>query len=106
MDRGPIHLIDAGLEEQLTGLGWQVKFDGHHQFEEIDAQEDAPLGILKRPRLVSGVCEAVAKVVGDHARRGELPLTLGGDHSLVRWQIMSRCLIECRCRRWEPFLGC
>ncbi|CAE6478460.1 unnamed protein product [Rhizoctonia solani] len=83
VDRGPIHLINAGLSDQLTSLGWKVKFDGHHQFEEIDAQNDAPLGILKRPRLVSQVCEAVAKVVGDHARNGELPLTLGGDHSLA-----------------------
>ncbi|KAF8681495.1 arginase family [Rhizoctonia solani] len=83
VDHGPIHLVNAGLEDQLAGLGWKVKFDGHHQFEEIDAQNDTPLGILKRPRLVSQVCEAVAKVVGDHARKGELPLTLGGDHSLA-----------------------
>jgi len=83
VDRGPIHLVEAGLEQQLTGLGWNVKFDGHHQFEDVDAQNDTPVGILKRPRLVSRVCEAVAKVVGDHALNGELPLTLGGDHSLA-----------------------
>jgi len=83
VDHGPIHLIDAGLEQQLSELGWKVKFDGHHQFEDIDAQADAPIGILKRPRLVSKVSQAVAEVVGAHARQGELPLTLGGDHSLA-----------------------
>ncbi|KAG8706142.1 Arginase, catabolizes arginine to ornithine and urea [Ceratobasidium sp. 394] len=83
VDHGPIHLVNAGLEQQLAELGWKVKFDGHHQFEDIDTQADTPIGILKRPRLVSKVTQAVAEVVGAHAQRGELPLTLGGDHSLV-----------------------
>ena len=84
MDKGPIHLVEAGLPEQLRELGWEVTFDGHHQFEEIDTQSDPPIGKLKNPRLVSRVCKAIAQVVGDHAKRGQLPLTLGGDHSLVR----------------------
>jgi len=83
VDRGPIRLVQAGLPDQLTELGWKVQFDGHHQFEEIDNLNDPPIGKLKNPRLVSRVCEAVANVVGDHAKRGQLPLTLGGDHSLA-----------------------
>ena len=84
MDKGPIHLVEAGLIDQLTELGWKVKFDGHHQFESINAASDPPIGKLKNPRLVSRVCESVAKVVGEHVKAGELPVTLGGDHSLVR----------------------
>jgi arginase len=76
-------MIEAGLIKQLEGLGWKVKFDGHHQFEEIKAADDPPIGILKNPRLVSRVTESVAKVVGGHAAKRELPVTLGGDHSLV-----------------------
>lgn len=83
VDEGPIHLVNAGLVEQLTELGWQVKFDGHHQFEDISAESDPPIGKLKNPRLVSKVTEAVAKAVGGHAQQGQLPLTLGGDHSLA-----------------------
>ncbi|KAF8163424.1 arginase [Crassisporium funariophilum] len=83
VDRGPIHLVEAGLVGQLEGLGWKVKFDGHHQFEEINAASDPPIGILKNPRLVSRVTESIAKVVGGHAAKGELPVTLGGDHSLA-----------------------
>ncbi|TFY74054.1 hypothetical protein EWM64_g9958 [Hericium alpestre] len=83
VDKGPIHLVDAGLAQQLTDLGWNVLFDGHHQFEEISTETDPPIGKMKNPRLVSNVTEAVAKVVGDHARKGQLPLTLGGDHSLA-----------------------
>ncbi|KAF8891179.1 arginase [Infundibulicybe gibba] len=84
VDRGPIHMVEAGLVNQLVDLGWKVKFDGHHQFEEISAADDPPIGILKNPRLVSRVTESVANVVGGHAKRGELPITLGGDHSLAR----------------------
>ena len=76
--------MQAGLIGQLEALGWKVKFDGHHQFEEISAANDPPIGILKNPRLVSRVTESVAQVVGAHAAKGELPVTLGGDHSLVR----------------------
>lgn len=83
MDEGPIHMVEAGLVKQLEGLGWKVKFDGHHQFEEIKAVDDPPIGILKNPRLVSRVTESVSKVVGDHIVKRELPVTLGGDHSLV-----------------------
>ncbi|TFY54454.1 hypothetical protein EVJ58_g8862 [Rhodofomes roseus] len=83
VDHGPIRLVQAGLPEQLAELGWTVNYDGHHQFEEIDEKNDPPIGKMKNPRLVSRVCEAVAKVVGDHAKHGQLPLTLGGDHSLA-----------------------
>ncbi|ETW86170.1 hypothetical protein HETIRDRAFT_380456 [Heterobasidion irregulare TC 32-1] len=83
VDKGPIDLVDAGLIQQLTDLGWNVQFDGHHQFEDISAEADPPIGKLKNPRLVSKVTEAVAKAVGEHAKQGQLPLTLGGDHSLA-----------------------
>jgi len=83
VDQGPIHLVQAGLVEQIKELGWKVEFDGHHQFENISAENDPPIGILKNPRLVSKVCEAVAETVGQHVAAGRLPLTLGGDHSLA-----------------------
>jgi len=83
VDHGPIYLIEAGLEQQLRDLGWQVQFDGHHQFEEISEENDPPIGKMKNPRFVSRVCGAVAGVVSGHARRGQLPVVLGGDHSLV-----------------------
>ncbi|KAF8651454.1 hypothetical protein AX16_004753 [Volvariella volvacea WC 439] len=83
VDKGPIHLVEAGLIDQLTELGWKVKFDGHHQFEEIEAKSDPPIGKLKNPRLVSRVTESVAAVVASHVNNGELAVTLGGDHSLA-----------------------
>lgn len=71
-----------------------MQFDGHHQFEEIDTESDPPIGKLRNPRLVSRVCEAVAKVVGDHAKKGQLPLTLGGDHSLVSRALRIRRVLD------------
>ncbi len=92
VDKGPIHLVEAGLLHQLAELGWQVKFDGHHQFEEINTEDDPPIGKLKNPRFVSSVCKAVAQVVGEHAKNGHLPLTLGGDHSLVCFTPGQSCM--------------
>jgi len=83
VDQGPIHLVNAGLVDQLKELGWNVQFDGHHQFEEVSTASDPPIGILKNPRLVSRVSQAVAGSVGAHAREGQLPVTIGGDHSLA-----------------------
>jgi arginase len=84
-------MIEAGLVDQLAGLGWKVNFDGHHQFENIKAEGDPPIGMLKNPRLVSRVNESVAKAVGGHASKGHLPITLGGDHSLVCENLIMPC---------------
>jgi arginase len=83
VDTGPINLVQAGLIEQIKELGWQVEFGGHHQFEDIKADTNQEVGIVKRPRLVSRVTKEVATVIGGHAKAGRLPLTLGGDHSLA-----------------------
>ena len=104
--------MNAGLVDQLKELGWQVKFDGHHQFEEINALQDPPIGILKNPRLVSKVSQAVADVVGAHVGKGELPVTIGGDHSLVSFFFILDTVKKLRmlmhrsyCRLWVRFLG-
>ncbi|KAF8735837.1 hypothetical protein AX14_001412 [Amanita brunnescens Koide BX004] len=83
VDKGPIRLVEAGLLDQLKELNWNVLFDGHHQFEDINNLDDPPIGILKNPRLVSRVTESISRVVGGHAKKGQLPVTLGGDHSLA-----------------------
>lgn len=100
VDLGPDALVEGGLIEQLQELGWAVKFEGHSQFSDIPynpvpvskgdnkvelvaALPDPPIGNMKKPRLVSSVCERVSQHVGGYARQGQLPVTLGGDHSLA-----------------------
>lgn len=39
--------------------------------------------MMINPRTVSKVTKEVARLVGASAHAGELPLTLGGDHSLA-----------------------
>lgn len=38
---------------------------------------------MKKPRLVSEVNRRLASRIGEVAKKGWLPVTLGGDHSLV-----------------------
>jgi len=83
VDAGAIRLVEAGLVDQISELGWKVTFDGHHQFENLSPAADPPIGIVKQPRLVSKVCQEVSKVVEGHVNQGHIPLTLGGDHSLA-----------------------
>jgi len=88
VDLGPIQLVEAGLVDQLKALDWTVKFEGHHLFEDISVEHDHPIGIAKRPRLVSSVTKAVSSTVGGHVKAGHLPLTIGGDHSLVSFLVI------------------
>lgn len=90
-------MIEAGLEDQLKDIGWKVQFDGHHQFEQLAEADDPPIGKMLNPRLVSRVCEAVAGVVSGHAKKGQLPVVLGGDHSLVRTRIYLRPVFTSAC---------
>ncbi|GAO50607.1 Ureohydrolase [Saitoella complicata NRRL Y-17804] len=85
VDFGPEHMINAGLIDQVKELGWDVTFEGHQQFEQLKpaANEDPDVGRLKNPRYVSAVTKAVSGVVEKHCKRGEFPLTVGGDHSLA-----------------------
>ncbi|KAJ7839977.1 arginase [Mycena olivaceomarginata] len=77
---GPIHVVQAGLVKQLSELGWEVKFNGHLQFDAPNPTTDLQIGKL---RLVSKAAKTVAEVVAEHAKMGALPVTLGGDHSLA-----------------------
>jgi len=43
--------------------------------------------------LVSRVTKAVSDIVGGHVKRGNLALTLGGDHSLVSGALTSFCFV-------------
>lgn len=102
VDTGPNSLIQAGLIAQLEELGWSVSFEGHQQFEDVNAWlesgEDGEVGKMKNPKSVCEVNKRVSQVVGKHAKEGRLPLTLGGDHSLV-----SVCL--CVCAWFETWHG-
>ncbi|KAG9292683.1 hypothetical protein G9A89_008270 [Geosiphon pyriformis] len=80
---GPIRLVEYGLIEQLEEMNWKVDFNNQYNFSGLRPKEDPDIGKLKRPRFVSKVTRKVAEAVESHVRRGQMALTLGGDHSLA-----------------------
>lgn len=88
VDEGPEALVEAGLLDQIAALGWVVEFNKAaiaevRELAMADSETDADVGKLHRPRAVSAVNQRVAQDVSDIIERGAMPLTLGGDHSLV-----------------------
>jgi arginase len=86
VDTGPHHLIDFGLLGQIEELGYTVSFGGHQQFApvmESSKGNDPDIGKLKRPKYVGSVTRALKQAVEETCKRGQLALTLGGDHSLA-----------------------
>ncbi|WVQ68546.1 arginase [Kwoniella botswanensis] len=110
VDLAPNKLISAGLVEQLSSLGWEVHYNSQEKFidipynpiptsspsapengteinersgKKVQRLPDEDIGKMKKPRLVSAVNREVSKEVEEIAKKGWLPLTLGGDHSLA-----------------------
>ncbi|GAA6027824.1 hypothetical protein JCM8097_001734 [Rhodosporidiobolus ruineniae] len=85
VDTGPLQLIESGLIQDIEFLGWKVDFAGADTLVEplVSDTPDPDIGKLKKPRLVSKVNQEVAERVYSHASKGELTVTLGGDHSLA-----------------------
>lgn len=72
----------AELDVRLRALGREVvdRGDVRVPVPEATDQGDASARYLGH---ILRVCERVAELVGEAARQGELPLVLGGDHSLA-----------------------
>ena len=86
VEEAPKALLEAGLEQQLHGLGWTV-FD-HSPADSIFAPQsgssDKPsmMGKLKNVPEVARVTRAVSDAVFAVHKQGAIALTIGGDHSL------------------------
>ena len=85
VDVGPTALIEAGLLTQLSAdLGFALHHDGAvHTYADLAPRDDPPHRGMKNPRRVSAVTRRLAEQVYEHAARGRLALTLGGDHSIA-----------------------
>ncbi|KAH6561136.1 hypothetical protein BASA50_000136 [Batrachochytrium salamandrivorans] len=82
---GPVQLVEAGLPQQLRGLGWTV--DGVDSsltasFEHLRPEKEEDHGVLKNVKFVASVTEAVHNQVKKACSAGKVALTIGGDHSL------------------------
>lgn len=95
VDMGPSGVRYAGLAEKLSDIGYRVKDRGNIRVADPDegrathaVKKVPPEDIARgRPRAhnvseIVRVCEELAVVVSEIARAGNIPVVLGGDHSL------------------------
>src|SRR5260370_27847275 len=82
VDMGPSALRVAGLNEKLTGLGYDVEDLGNVA---VDQPESAPTGPSHARYLaqIAHTCARLADMVERTVERGRTPLVLGGDHSVA-----------------------
>ncbi len=83
VDMGPSAIRYAGLDQQLTEkLGVRVSDVGNviSPVAETTAMGDERARYLDQ---ILDLCDRLAALVADAARRGALPLVLGGDHSVA-----------------------
>lgn len=81
VDDGPEHLMKGGLAEDIHSLGWKTEHEGSLEFNPPESDPD--IGKMKRPRFVSESTKKVYEAVKTAAEAKNLPLTIGGDHSIA-----------------------
>jgi arginase len=82
VDMGPSALRIAGLNEKLTGMGYEVQDLGNVAVEQ---PESAPAGPPNARYLhqIAQTCARLADMVYHSVEQGKMPLVLGGDHSIA-----------------------
>jgi len=95
VDMGPSGIRYGGLVAKLSEIGFRVRDRGNirvadpdeglatHAYKKLDVQN-----MINGPRAhnvaeIVRACEELATVVADIARAGNIPLVLGGDHSMA-----------------------
>lgn len=102
VDMGPAALRVAGLDERIAALGYEVRDLGDLHVERarsIPAAGDK----LKHLIEIKAACKELAQKVEEILDAGELPLILGGDHSIAIGSI-SGFSSYCRKRDETPGL--
>jgi arginase len=82
VDLGPAAMRVAGLRRRIAALGYDVRDFGDIHME-CSAEPPPPGEKLRFLREISAACEQLAGDVKNSLERGELPIILGGDHSVA-----------------------
>jgi arginase len=82
VDMGPSAMRAAGLEERIRSLGYDVRDHGNVESPEPEA---TALGDERARFLpeIKETCARIATLVSEAAAAGQVPLVLGGDHSVA-----------------------
>ena len=101
VDMGPAALRVARLNERIAQLGYQVNDKGDLQLERPRSPAQANDKLKYLPEI-SKACEKLAVEVQAILQAGELPIVLGGDHSIAIGSISG---VAAYCREREQTLG-
>ena len=82
VDMGPSAIRYAGLEERLTSLGYRVRDAGNVETAVPEATSPGDERARFLPEIKE-TCERIAALVATATTAGDLPLVLGGDHSVA-----------------------
>jgi arginase len=82
VDMGPSALRLAGVNDKLASLGYEVEDLGNVT---VDQPETSPVGPVEARYLpqIAHTCERLAEVVEKAVFHGQVPVVLGGDHSIA-----------------------
>jgi len=101
VELGPAALRVARLNRRIAQLGYKVRDLGDLDVEEEQAPPE-PGDKLKHLREISSACEDLARKAEEVLTKGELPLILGGDHSIAIGSIAG---FASYCRKLEEKPG-
>lgn len=102
VELGPAALRVARLNRRIAQLGYEVRDLGDLPVEQSQSTPE-PGDKLKHLREIRAACEALAQKVEQVLKAGELPLILGGDHSIAIGSIAGFASF-CRQRNETPGL--
>ena len=94
VDMGPSAIRYAELEQSLSEkLGLRVTDEGNVVFPVVESEDvgDEHARFLEQ---ILDVCDQVARLVSVAARRGALPLVLGGDHSVALGSLVGMAQVR------------
>lgn len=102
VELGPAALRVARLNKRITKLGYQVRDLDDLEVEEEQSTPE-PGDKLKHLREIRDACAELARTVQQILEAGEIPLILGGDHSIAMGSITGFSAY-CRQRNETPGL--
>lgn len=84
VDMGPSAMRYTGLHSRLEALGYGVCDLGNLPAPMVETSAPPPPGAtLRYLEPIATLCEALASAVASCVEQGQIPLALGGDHSLT-----------------------
>lgn len=85
-DGGPSALRIAGLGEQLQGLGYQLAVEKNIAVPIMESCSEFESGMRYKPEILQ-VCIELAEQTRNALAIGDIPLIIGGDHSIAQGSV-------------------